>query len=56
MTVSIGVASTEDMSTPNQPELLAAADRNLYAAKQRGRDRVVSGVKSSGRRRTYRDG
>jgi diguanylate cyclase (GGDEF)-like protein len=58
VTVSIGVASTEDLSIPNQPGLLAAADRNLYAAKQHGRDQVVSGVKSSGRRthRVDKDG
>lgn len=55
VTVSIGVASTKDMITPNQSQLLAAADRNLYAAKQRGRDQVVSGVRDNGRRRTHRD-
>ena len=51
VTVSIGVAGTEDVAEPSQSALLSAADRNLYAAKQRGRDQVVSGVQHSGRRR-----
>lgn len=43
VTVSIGVASLpEDASTPSG--LLRAADRLLYAAKERGRDRVEAHV------------
>ncbi len=40
VTVSIGVATGQDGQS--LPELLLAADRRLYLAKARGRDRVVS--------------
>ncbi|BCJ50120.1 hypothetical protein Asp14428_15950 [Actinoplanes sp. NBRC 14428] len=40
VTVSIGVSQRTESST--QSAMLAAADRNLYAAKHAGRDRVVS--------------
>jgi diguanylate cyclase (GGDEF)-like protein len=55
VTVSIGVAGVADAETPIQPGLLSAADRNLYAAKHGGRDRVVSGVPNDGQARCYRD-
>jgi diguanylate cyclase (GGDEF)-like protein len=42
VTVSIGVAGTDGTSAPAAADLLAMADRHLYAAKRRGRDRVVS--------------
>ncbi|WP_433304370.1 diguanylate cyclase [Actinoplanes sp. CA-030573] len=41
ITLSIGVAGVADASEPTQLGLLSAADRNLYAAKNGGRDRVV---------------
>jgi diguanylate cyclase (GGDEF)-like protein len=52
VTVSIGVAS---LAEAGPTALLSTADRNLYAAKHRGRDRVVSGVPNDGRVRSYRD-
>ncbi|MBD0293563.1 MAG: GGDEF domain-containing protein, partial [Jiangellaceae bacterium] len=55
VTVSIGVAGRADASAPTQPALLSSADRNLYAAKHGGRDRVVSGTPRAGRTRSYRD-
>lgn len=39
LTISIGV--TADTSVPTHDRMLAAADRNLYAAKAAGRNRVV---------------
>ena len=39
VTVSIGLASSQDQISV--PDLLAAADQNLYAAKRGGRNRVV---------------
>jgi len=39
VTISIGVAESEDA---NIPELINRADAALYAAKQAGRDRVVT--------------
>ena len=41
VTVSIGVAGLTDVPEPTQPALLSLADRNLYAAKHGGRNRVV---------------
>jgi diguanylate cyclase (GGDEF)-like protein len=43
VTVSIGVAGRSDAASPSQTSLLSIADRNLYAAKHGGRDRVVFG-------------
>jgi diguanylate cyclase (GGDEF)-like protein len=42
VTVSIGVAGTDGTVHPTAFEVLGLADRHLYAAKRRGRDRVVS--------------
>ncbi len=42
ISLSIGIASTEDASLKSADELLEAADRALYEAKRQGRDRVVS--------------
>jgi diguanylate cyclase (GGDEF)-like protein len=55
VTVSIGVAGREDVAEPTQPGLLSIADRNLYAAKHGGRDRVVAGTPRDGLNRSYRD-
>ncbi|WP_433608776.1 diguanylate cyclase domain-containing protein [Dactylosporangium sp. CA-139114] len=41
-TLSIGLATTADLPAPTAETLLAAADRALYDAKVRGRDRVAS--------------
>ena len=44
MTVSIGVASTEDSPKPFEAaELLGRADAALYRAKAGGRNRVAAG-------------
>jgi diguanylate cyclase (GGDEF)-like protein len=42
VTISIGVAALADTGSDN---LLSLADRNLYAAKHGGRDRVVAGLR-----------
>jgi diguanylate cyclase (GGDEF)-like protein len=55
VTVSIGVAGRGDSPTATQPSLLSIADRNLYAAKHGGRDRVVHGSPVGDRIRSYRD-
>jgi diguanylate cyclase (GGDEF)-like protein len=55
VTVSIGVAGVADAEIPTQAGLLSIADKNLYAAKHRGRDRVVSGAAHDGQARSYRD-
>ena len=52
VTVSIGVAALAEAGPPG---LLSTADRNLYAAKHHGRDRVVSGMPNDGHLRSYRD-
>lgn len=42
LTVSIGVASTSDTQADGIQALIAAADANLYRAKEEGRNRVVA--------------
>ena len=42
VTVSIGAVSVTPAGGDTQAELLAEADRRLYAAKRAGRDRVVA--------------
>ena len=54
VTVSIGVAGRADARDRTQAGMLSTADRNLYAAKHGGRDRVVWGTASDGRNRSYR--
>lgn len=44
VTVSIGVASTDDPARTGIDQLLEQADKALYAAKHEGRNRVVSAV------------
>lgn len=41
ITISVGVASTEDMAQGSMNDLLALADKRLYQAKQQGRNRVM---------------
>ncbi|HET6534175.1 MAG TPA: diguanylate cyclase [Actinoplanes sp.] len=54
VTVSIGVAGRADSPVATQPALLSVADRNLYAAKHGGRNRVVSSTTGAARRRPFR--
>ncbi|NUP14288.1 MAG: diguanylate cyclase [Polyangiaceae bacterium] len=42
VSLSIGVASNEDLAINTTEELLEAADEALYAAKRNGRDRVIA--------------
>jgi hypothetical protein len=49
------VAGIGEAGTPTQARLLSLADKNLYAAKHRGRDRVVWGVPNDTQTRYYRD-
>ncbi|MFG1605958.1 diguanylate cyclase [Actinoplanes sp. NPDC049265] len=55
VTVSIGVATRAESPAATQPVLLSIADRNLYAAKHAGRDRVVFNMPRDARNRAYRD-
>jgi PleD family two-component response regulator len=54
VTISIGVAGRAEVAEPTQAAMMATADRNLYAAKHGGRDRVVSGTSPDGQHRSYR--
>ncbi len=49
VTVSIGAVSVTSTGRETEAELLAEADRRLYAAKRAGRDRVVAGAVTAGR-------
>ncbi|WP_412740337.1 diguanylate cyclase [Krasilnikovia sp. MM14-A1259] len=55
VTVSIGSSTTACIPQPTQPGLLADADRNLYAAKHAGRDRVINNPPPHRGTRRYRD-
>ncbi|BFU43281.1 diguanylate cyclase [Krasilnikovia sp. MM14-A1004] len=55
VTVSIGVAGVNETSPRSQSAALSTADRNLYAAKGAGRNRVVAGTPRERRPRAYRD-
>ncbi|WP_412746041.1 diguanylate cyclase [Krasilnikovia sp. MM14-A1004] len=55
VTVSIGIAAADETSPPAQSSALADADRNLYAAKHQGRNRVVTGTPRERLQRAYRD-
>ncbi|WP_242625118.1 GGDEF domain-containing protein [Krasilnikovia cinnamomea] len=55
VTVSIGVAGVSETYPRSQTSALSTADRNLYAAKHAGRNRVVAGSEPDRRTRAYRD-
>ncbi|GAB1642124.1 diguanylate cyclase [Krasilnikovia sp. MM14-A1259] len=55
VTISIGVAAANESTPRSQSAALSAADRNLYAAKRTGRNRVVAGTPPERRPRAYRD-
>ncbi|RZU49378.1 diguanylate cyclase (GGDEF)-like protein [Krasilnikovia cinnamomea] len=55
VTVSIGVAGVNESTPRSQGAALSTADRNLYAAKRAGRNRVVAGTPRERRPRAYRD-
>lgn len=42
VTLSVGIASSDDPSLANPDDLLEAADRALYEAKRQGRDRAIA--------------
>jgi GGDEF domain-containing protein len=47
MTMSFGVAASEEGGTFDYPTVFARADTALYEAKRSGRDRVCSGLASA---------
>ncbi|WP_285549227.1 tetratricopeptide repeat-containing diguanylate cyclase [Actinoplanes regularis] len=55
VTISVGVAGISETSPPSQSAVLATADRNLYAAKREGRNRVIAGTPRERLPRVYRD-
>ncbi|GID92118.1 GGDEF domain-containing protein [Amorphoplanes digitatis] len=55
MTASIGSTTTASATDPTYGSMLADADRNLYAAKHAGRDRVVNNPPPLPTARRYRD-